>query len=71
MTQEAEKLYQEAIGADEEYSKAIRAQFGKNKNRFDVNQKDYNESTKSAFLKKINADEKWINFIRNGCSYPL
>ncbi len=57
-------LYKEAVDADESFEKAIKKQFGKHTNRFDVEKKDYNAETLAALDRKIKADETWLTFMR-------
>ncbi len=57
-------LCQETLDADESFDKAIKKQFGKYANRFDVEKKDYNAETLAAYDRKIRAHKAWMAFMR-------
>ena len=50
------EAYAYADYADDEFSKAIKEQFGKRYNRFDFPSSDYNDATLEAYNNKIYAD---------------
>ncbi len=51
------EAFDSALQADEEYERAIKAQFGKAASRWDRPERQYNERTKVAFELKKQADK--------------
>lgn len=54
-------LYQAAGKADDRFQAALEKQFGKNTNRFEVANADYNAETLAAYWTKIACDKMWLD----------